>query len=59
MSWLKNVLNNSRKQWKNKIIMNDKLKELIQPYWVEEQQGVYIPLIDKVLMTNETDLSVL
>ena len=27
--------------------MNDKLKELIQPYWVEEQQGVYIPLIDK------------
>ena len=29
--------------------MNDKLKELIQPYWVEEQQGVYIPLIDKVL----------
>lgn len=30
--------------------MNDKLKELIQPYWVEEQQGVYIPLIDKVLL---------
>lgn len=52
MSWLKNVLNNSRKQWKNKIIMNDKLKELIQPYWVEEQQGVYIPLIDKVLLKN-------
>ena len=35
----------------NKIIMNDKLKELIQPYWVEEQQGVYIPLIDKVLLS--------
>ena len=28
------------------------LKELIQPYWVEEQQGVYIPLIDKVLLKN-------
>lgn len=32
--------------------MNDKLKELIQPYWVEEQHGVYIPLIDKVLLKN-------
>ena len=32
--------------------MNDKLKELIQPYWVESQQGVYIPLIDKVLLKN-------
>lgn len=32
--------------------MNSKLKELIQPYWVEEQQGVYIPLIDKVLLKN-------
>ena len=32
--------------------MNNKLKELIQPYWVEEQQGVYIPLIDKVLPKN-------
>lgn len=32
--------------------MNDKLKEQIQPYWVEEQQGVYIPLIDKVLLKN-------
>ena len=32
--------------------MNNKLKELIQPYWVEEQQGVYIPLIDKVLLKN-------
>ena len=33
-------------------MMNDKLKELIQPYWVEEQQGVYIPLIDKVLLKD-------
>lgn len=32
--------------------MNDKLKELIQPYWVEEQQGIYIPLIDKVLLKD-------
>lgn len=32
--------------------MNNKLKELIQPYWVEEQQGVYIPLIDKVLLKD-------
>ncbi len=32
--------------------MNDKLKDLIQPYWVEEQQGVYIPLIDKVLLKD-------
>lgn len=32
--------------------MNDKLKELIQPYWVESQQGVYIPLIDKVLLKD-------
>lgn len=32
--------------------MNSKLKEQIQPYWVEEQQGVYIPLIDKVLLKN-------
>ena len=29
-----------------------KLKELIQPYWIEEQQGVYIPLIDKVLLKD-------
>ena len=33
--------------------MNDKLKELIQPYWVEEQQGVYILLIDKVLLKDD------
>lgn len=33
-------------------MMNSKLKEQIQPYWVEEQQGVYIPLIDKVLLKN-------
>lgn len=32
--------------------MNNKLKEQIQPYWVEEQHGVYIPLIDKVLLKN-------
>lgn len=32
--------------------MNDKLKDPIQPYWVEEQQGVYIPLIDKVLLKD-------
>lgn len=32
--------------------MNDELNKLIQPYWVEEQQGVYIPLIDKVLLKN-------
>lgn len=32
--------------------MNDKVKNIIQPYWVEEQQGVYIPLIDKVLLKN-------
>lgn len=32
--------------------MNDKLKELIKPYWVERQQGVYIPLIDKVLLKD-------
>lgn len=35
-----------------RIIMNDKVKKIIQPYWVEEQQGVYIPLIDKVLLKN-------
>lgn len=28
------------------------LNKLIQPYWVEEQQGVYIPLIDKVLLKD-------
>ena len=32
--------------------MNNKLKEIIQPYWVKEQQGVYIPLIDKVLLKD-------
>ena len=31
--------------------MNDKLKELIQRCGVEEQQGVYIPLIDKVVLS--------
>ena len=33
-------------------LMNDKLKELIQPYWVEGQQDVYIPLIDKMLLKD-------
>ena len=37
---------------RDKSIMNNKLKELIQPYWVEEQQGVYIPLINKVLLKD-------
>jgi hypothetical protein len=32
--------------------MNNELKKLIQPYWVEGQQGVYIPLIDKVLLKD-------
>ena len=32
--------------------MNAKLKELIKPHWVEEQQGVYIPLIGKVLLKD-------
>ncbi len=31
--------------------MNNKIEQ-IQPYWVEEQQGVYIPLIDKVLLKD-------
>lgn len=32
--------------------MNKQLKKLIAPRWVEEQQGVYIPLIDKVLLKD-------
>lgn len=32
--------------------MNDKLKEMIAPRWIEEQKGVYIPLIDKVLLKD-------
>ncbi len=32
--------------------MNKNLKEMIAPYWIEEQQGVYIPLIDKVLLKD-------
>lgn len=28
------------------------LKELIKPYWIEEQQGVYISLIDKALLKD-------
>ena len=42
-----------------KIIMNDKLKELIQPYWAEEQQGVYIPLIDKVITRDGRDVKII
>lgn len=36
--------------------MNNKLKELIQPYWVESQQGVYIPSIDKVLLKDNVPI---
>ena len=36
--------------------MNNELKKLIQPYWVEEQQGVYIPLIDKVLLKDNVPI---
>ena len=32
--------------------MNKSLKEMIAPRWIEEQQGVYIPLIDKVLLKD-------
>ncbi len=32
------------------------LNKLIQPYWIEEQQGVYIPLIDKVLLKNNVPI---
>lgn len=32
--------------------MKKDLKEMIAPYWIEEQQGVYIPLIDKVLLKD-------
>ena len=28
------------------------IKKLIQHYWIEEQQGVYIPLIDKMLLKD-------
>lgn len=31
--------------------MNNKIEQ-IQPYWVESQQGVYIPLINKVLLKD-------
>jgi len=34
------------------LVMNKNLKEMITPRWVEEQQGVYIPLIDKVLLKD-------
>lgn len=36
--------------------MNDELNKLIQPYWVEEQQGVYIPLIGKVLLKGNVPI---
>ena len=39
--------------------MNDKLKELIQPYWVEEQQGGYSPLIDKVITRDGRDVKII
>lgn len=32
--------------------MDRNLKEMIAPRWIEEQQGVYIPLIDKVLLKD-------
>ena len=32
--------------------METKLKEMIVPRWIEEQQGVYIPLINKVLLKD-------
>ena len=36
----------------DKLIMDKNLKEVIAPRWIEEQQGVYIPLIDKVLLKD-------
>lgn len=32
--------------------MDKKLQQMIAPRWIEEQQGVYIPLIDKVLLKD-------
>ena len=32
--------------------MEKNLKEMIAPRWIESQQGVYIPLIDKVLLKD-------
>lgn len=34
------------------LIMNESLKEMIAPKWIKEQQGVYVPLIDKVLLKD-------
>ena len=33
-------------------MINKQLQEMITPRWIEEQQGVYIPLIDKVLLKD-------
>jgi len=33
--------------------MNKNLKEIIAPQWIEEQQGVYIPLIDRILLKKQ------
>lgn len=35
--------------------MNNKIEQ-IQPYWVESQQGVYIPLINKVLLKDNVPI---
>ncbi len=32
--------------------MDKQLQQMIAPRWVEEQQGIYIPLIDKVLLKD-------
>ena len=32
--------------------MDKQLQKMIAPRWIEEQQGVYIPLIDKVLLKD-------
>ena len=32
--------------------MDKQLQQMIAPRWIEEQQGVYIPLIDKVLLKD-------
>ena len=33
-------------------MINKQLQEMITPRWIEEQQGVYIPLINKVLLKD-------
>lgn len=32
--------------------MDEKLQKMISPRWIKEQEGVYIPLIDKVLLKH-------